>query len=470
MQQPQSAFLADTRQIWTWNAAMPEAIDGLLHGLFVEKANEAPDALAVDAWDAITREVTTTVAALITPDEVPLVNNIIFGAELLSHAACAPWDGKTRVINTYGPTECCVDCVFSDFKTSSAPGIIGTSAGSVTWVVDPNDHNRLMPISLTGELLIEGPVLARSYLNNLEKTAEALGRALNTGDLVKYTADGNIVYVGRKDTQVKTHGQRVELGEVESQVSEHLPQRTRVIDDVVSYADGTQALMVFVHFPKERTPSASYEISGAPFPLERMVESTSLQTKTLHDISLRNAREAPDAWAVVTMLAILKAGGAFVPLDPKQPKLRRETVIKEIQFPVMVASAASAGLLQADGGVVIVVGPSVVDIQRLRSGPRRDYTLPQDISPRIRCVYTIHFWKPHTRVLRFTSYKFDAMVDEIFMTPVCGGCICIPSDEDAMIGLNGSIRDFGINSLALISTILRLKDTVEVLEVDSVMS
>lgn len=77
------------------------------------------------------------------------------------------------------------------------------------------------------QLLIEGPIVARGYLNNPEKTAEVfiqdpawgekqpgkVRRLYKTGDLAYFSADGSIMFVGRKDTQVKVRGQRMELGE-----------------------------------------------------------------------------------------------------------------------------------------------------------------------------------------------------------------------------------------------------------------
>jgi len=50
---------------------------------------------------------------------------------------------------------------------------IGRSIGSVSWVVDPNDYNKLLPIGCVGELLIEGPIVARGYLNDPQRTGKA---------------------------------------------------------------------------------------------------------------------------------------------------------------------------------------------------------------------------------------------------------------------------------------------------------
>jgi aryl carrier-like protein len=102
--------------------------------------------------------------------------------------------------------------------------------------VNPDNHDELVPVGCPGELLLEGPSLARCYVNNPQKTNESFifdpaftklepdsasnRRFYKTGDLVRYNADsGALNYVGRKDTQVKVHGQRIELGEIENQLS-----------------------------------------------------------------------------------------------------------------------------------------------------------------------------------------------------------------------------------------------------------
>ena len=79
-----------------------------------------------------------------------------------------------------------------------------------------------------GELYIKGPFLAIGYYNNKEKTDEVfIQNPLNdaypeiiykTGDLVKRQEDGNLIYLGRSDFQIKHMGYRIELGEIENRV------------------------------------------------------------------------------------------------------------------------------------------------------------------------------------------------------------------------------------------------------------
>jgi acyl-CoA synthetase (AMP-forming)/AMP-acid ligase II len=124
----------------------------------------------------------------------------------------------------------------------------------VCWVVDQTDHERLVPIGAVGELLIEGPIVGRGYLNNPERTAAAFidppawlrefrgensdiqgsRRLYKTGDLVQYAADGSLRFVRRKDTQVKLRGQRIELGEVEHHARRCFPQAREVVAEVVT--------------------------------------------------------------------------------------------------------------------------------------------------------------------------------------------------------------------------------------------
>lgn len=101
-----------------------------------------------------------------------------------------------------------------------------------SWIVDPDNLERLAPIGAVGELLIEGPALFTGYLNDAQRTEAALVkppqwrlsmdvgppvlRIYRSGDLVRYLDNGEMRYVSRKDGVVKLRGQFVDLGEIES--------------------------------------------------------------------------------------------------------------------------------------------------------------------------------------------------------------------------------------------------------------
>jgi aryl carrier-like protein len=185
------------------------------------------------------------------------------------------WRGRTLAVNAYGPSECGVlSTVCMETMTGSEPSNIGSGVGCVTWIVDPADHERLVPIGAVGELLIEGPIVGRGYLGDPEKTAAAFvedppwllrggggvdgrrGRLYKTGDLVRYASDGSLVFVGRKDTQVKVRGQRVELGEVEHHVRQALPEGSDVVAEVVRPESGRHEPMLVAFVRPPASPTA----------------------------------------------------------------------------------------------------------------------------------------------------------------------------------------------------------------------
>ncbi|KAL8801121.1 MAG: hypothetical protein Q9182_004673 [Xanthomendoza sp. 2 TL-2023] len=109
---------------------------------------------------------------------------------------------------------------------------VGRPTARRYWVVNPANHDLLVPIGSPGELLIQGPIVAQGYLGDAEKTKAVFieppvwtsdfgsldlssHRWYKTGDIVVQTADGSVVFDGRKGTMVKLAGQRVELEEVE---------------------------------------------------------------------------------------------------------------------------------------------------------------------------------------------------------------------------------------------------------------
>ncbi|KAJ5414300.1 non-ribosomal peptide synthetase [Penicillium cosmopolitanum] len=212
---------------------------------------------------------TPAVARLIEPTAVTCVKTITIGGEKFSSTDAERWscDGR-RVILVYGPTECCVYCSGHDLEDGVDSRFIGVPFGCVVWVADPNDHNQLAPLGSIGELLIEGPILSRGYLNAPDKSKESFvtdpawlvergrqARLYKTGDLVQYSPrsceDGSrLRYVGRKDTQVKIRGQRLELAEVEHHVKQCIAAK-QVVTEVVNPGDtkSSELLVAFIEMP-----------------------------------------------------------------------------------------------------------------------------------------------------------------------------------------------------------------------------
>ena len=129
--------------------------------------------------------------------------------------------------NGYGPTECTIfSSIFRVLEREDNIPIGHPLSNVQLYVADRN--LRRLPIGAAGELLIGGAGVGRGYLGNPEKTAESFienpyqpgVRLYRSGDIVRFRADGNIEFVGRKDRQVKIRGFRIELKEVEGVLQE----------------------------------------------------------------------------------------------------------------------------------------------------------------------------------------------------------------------------------------------------------
>jgi amino acid adenylation domain-containing protein len=167
---------------------------------------------------------------------------------------------RIEVRNLYGPSE---DTTYSTVYRikGDGPVLVGRPISN-TQVYITGSGGQLVPAGVTGEICISGAGLARGYLNKPGLTAEKFvtqtfngkkERIYKTGDFGRWTADGNIEFLGRKDNQVKVRGYRIELGEIENalQSIEGIEAAVAVAKttaagekELVAYLAGSEALEV----------------------------------------------------------------------------------------------------------------------------------------------------------------------------------------------------------------------------------
>lgn len=150
------------------------------------------------------------------------IESIILGGEALEESFLHELRKMTNahIYNNYGPTETTVWSTLTEIVSDDIT--IGKPiANTQIYIVD--QYMQLTPIGVTGELCIAGDGVGAGYLNRPELTAEKFidnpfgeGKLYKTGDLAYWREDGNIVYIGRNDFQVKIRGLRIELGEIEN--------------------------------------------------------------------------------------------------------------------------------------------------------------------------------------------------------------------------------------------------------------
>lgn len=158
-------------------------------------------------------------AELHLPESAALVERIVVSGEAAAANLISRLAGRTGLYNEYGPTETTVGATVHRFDTSEKPNQIGKPIDGVTISVRHAD-GREAGEGEEGELWIGGAGVSRGYLNAPELTAErfVLGadgeRRYRTGDWVCRLAGGDLLFLGRRDNQIKLRGQRLELGEI----------------------------------------------------------------------------------------------------------------------------------------------------------------------------------------------------------------------------------------------------------------
>ncbi|KAL5045768.1 hypothetical protein BDW71DRAFT_208032 [Aspergillus fruticulosus] len=317
---------ADTRKLQfaahTFDASLCESLAPLIHGGCVcvpsdeERLNDIVG--AINRMNVNFISLTPSFARFINPSSIPQVKTALLLGEAMSRTDLEAWS-HLKLLNGYGPTESAVcAAINNDMHINSDYRDIGLPMGTHFWVVNPNDHNQLVPVGCPGELLLEGPTLARCYINNPEKTDEAFiynptwarhdpkrgdRRFYKTGDLVRYNSDsGSLTFLGRKDSQIKLHGQRIELGEIENNITT-LPSVKHGMAFLCRMGPAKGKIVAVVSLKGELSPSTE--------PLKLL--SQSRRTQVIAELREQLSKRLPTymipaVWLCVEALPLLPSG------------------------------------------------------------------------------------------------------------------------------------------------------------------
>ncbi|MCR8574596.1 non-ribosomal peptide synthetase [Streptomyces sp. Isolate_219] len=166
------------------------------------------------------------------------LRRVVFGGEALDLGRMAEWyrrhgDTAPVLVNMYGITETTVHVSHLPLDERAVAGqtrsLIGRGIPDLRVHV-LGDRLELLPPNVPGEMYVAGAGLARGYLHRPALSAERFvadpfgppgARMYRTGDVARWTADGQLEYLGRADDQVKVRGFRIELGEIEAAFESH---------------------------------------------------------------------------------------------------------------------------------------------------------------------------------------------------------------------------------------------------------
>ena len=245
--------------------------------------------------------------AALNPERVMPRRRLILGGE----ASRLEWVAKLRAIapaceihNHYGPTETTVGVL--TYRVGAELPV--TPSGNLPLGKPlPGSEIRLED----GELCIGGAGVARGYLNRPELTAEKFaGGFYRTGDRARLLPDGNYEFCGRVDHQVKVHGYRVELGEIESALREQVPDAVVLLreEQLVAYVTGGEraALRDFLkgRLPPYMVPSAFVFLGKLPLNANGKIDRQALAALPIEAPAPSQRSGAPRTETEKTVAAI----------------------------------------------------------------------------------------------------------------------------------------------------------------------
>jgi amino acid adenylation domain-containing protein len=326
----------------TFDASVLDVFTALVSGarlvLGTAQTMHSPPRLA-----ALMRERAVTIAhlppavlSLLTGEPFPALRAMLVGGEVFPAELARAWlRPGLRVWNVYGPTESTVIATVAEVDEAMAAPPIGLPVRNQQAYVLDSQLNPV-PVGVEGELYLGGAGVARGYLNAPELTEERFrpdpfasepgARLYKTGDLARRLPDGNIVFLGRRDGQVKIRDLRIELGEIEAALLTH-PEVAQAVVVTAEDPAGQTMIVGYVrlrseavdqaglrrhvteHLPGYMVPAHLVVVDAFPLNASRKVDRRALPpVKPAEAVSVSGASDAAPATPKEQAVADIYAG------------------------------------------------------------------------------------------------------------------------------------------------------------------
>jgi len=222
------------------------------------------------------------------------LEDVFFAGEVMPNRHLNYWRKylpQCRYVNLYGPTEITVISTYYEVDREFADDEslpIGYACNNCDnlILVDDKDGKREAEVNEKGELAIAGTCLALGYYGDWEKTNKAfIQNPLNdkyreyiylTGDVCYKNERGEIIYCGRKDSQIKHNGYRIELGEIENAVL-----ASKIVDNCCVIYDHAEKKIVLFYEAKEEIKLVDFRKAISSHVPRYMLPSDYLWEKSL---------------------------------------------------------------------------------------------------------------------------------------------------------------------------------------------
>lgn len=218
---------------WRIAQFMSPAFDGSIHEIFsalsygatlVLKDSEKPFEHLKTSNAAI---LTPSVAKVLHPEDFPNLQAVYLVGEAVPQDVCGIWASKFQLFNMYGPTEATCGATIKRLTTLEPVTLGKPNPSTRIYILD--SQQRLVPWGVIGEIYLAGVQVAVGYAGKPDKTSKhflpdiinpqcSRERMYKTGDRAYWDERGELIFLGRRDREIKLRGFRVELDDLETQL------------------------------------------------------------------------------------------------------------------------------------------------------------------------------------------------------------------------------------------------------------